>query len=199
MIYVRDDDVLLRSSSYKDPFAHFRTVHNWILETDKLLHVPAILVTEIQDFPACIEYIKNETSEGRMRPEIHGLNHIDYAKLPLVEVKNHLGQCKQALWTWFKATPTKWYTPWGANAPHLYEAAREYGLQLVDCSKINKLAGRYGIVQLAKDGHDLEKFLHEGEIFFHWWEGGMRLKRVIEVLKHGSYQAAKAANGDWFE
>jgi len=199
MIAVRDDDVLIKSSSHENSFSHFKTVHNWICESDKLLHVPAILVTEIQEFPECIEYIKDEASKGKMRPEIHGLRHIDYAKLSVEEVVVHLNKCKDFLLDKFNVNATTWYTPWGANASHLFDAAAECKLKLVDTSRINKLAGRYGMVQLAREGRDLNKFLEGGEIFFHWWEGGMRLKRVIEVLKHGSWEAAKAANGEWFE
>lgn len=198
MIYVRDDDVLLSSSSHADPLKHFKTVHSWICETPKLLHVPTILVTEIQEFPEAIEFIKEETGAGRMRPEIHGLKHIDYAKLSLKEVIDHLCRCIEFLLDNFDVDSTTWYTPWGASAPHLHEAASEVGLKLVDCSNINKLAGRYGLVQLAREGKDIEKIMEEKEIFFHWWEGGLRLKRVIEVLKHGSFEVAGQANKDWF-
>lgn len=202
MIYVRDDDVLLHSSSHADPLAHFKTVHGWICETGKLLHVPAILVTEIQQIPRsqeAIDFIKQETKDGRMSPQIHGLNHIDYAKLPLEEIVTHLNICKEFLFKRFDVVPTTFYTPWGANAPHIHEAANNTGLKLVDCVRINKLNGRYGIIQRIKDGDDPADFLDEDEIFFHWWEGGMRLRRVVEVLKHGTWEKAKEANGDWFD
>lgn len=207
MIYVRDDDVLIESSSYKDPFKHFQTVHDWICETDKLLHVPAILVNNvvkdgskgITGFPEAMEYIKSETAAGRMRPEIHGYEHIDYGKLNKAEVVAHLEMCQNFMWYYFDVQPTKWYTPWGASQPHLHDAASFVGLKLVDCSNINKLAGRYGIVQQLKDGRDIS-YLENREIFFHWWEGGLRLKRVIEALKYGSYAAAAEVHSDekWF-
>ena len=205
MIYVRDDDVLIDSSSHDDPFKHFQTVHNWICETDKLLHVPTILVTNVvkdgtrglAGFPEAIEYIKSESSAGRMRPEIHGYEHIDYAKLSVTEIVDSLKLCLDFMWGVLEVKATAWYTPWGANAPHLHEAANRLNLKLVDCSKIHKLAGRHGIVQRLRDGETTE-YLEEDEIFFHWWEGGMRLKRVIEVIKHGSFAKAKERNGDWF-
>lgn len=198
MIYVRDDDVLIPSSSHEDPLKHFKTVHGWICETPKLLHVPTLLCRALTDYHTAREYIVKETAEGRMSPQIHGWEHIDYGKLSQIEVEDHLGLCTQFFWGAFKFIPTKWYTPWGASAPHLHEAAKNYGLELIDCSNINKMNGRYGIIQLAKEGHDIEKFMNEKEVFFHWWEGGMRLKRVVELLKHGTYEAAKAANRDWF-
>lgn len=197
MIFVRDDDVLLKSSSYADPLERFKQVHRWICEVpDKVLHIPAILVTEIQEFPEAIEYIKEETAEGRMRLEIHGLKHVDYAKLDAYAVRQELKECQVFLNREFNVSATTWYTPWGANAAYLYEAAEAVGLKLVDCSNINKLAGRYGMVQQLKDGHDPIKFLDGKEIFMHWWEGGMRLKRVLEAIKHGSWVEAVKANKD---
>lgn len=206
MIYVRDDDVLIHSSSHQDPFKHFQTVHNWILESDKLLHVPAILMHNVKKdgtvgllgFPEAIEYIKSETKEGKMRPEIHGYEHVDYGKLSVEIICSHLKMCKEFLWSSLDAVATTWFSPWGANQPHLYEAADKERLKLVDCSKINKLAGEHGVVQRFRQGHKPEDFLEEDEIFFHWWEGGMRLRRAIQVIKHGSWQAAKEANGKWF-
>lgn len=199
MIIVRDDDVLIRSSSFKSPFNHFQTVHNWICEVKQLLHVPAILVTEIAEFPEAIEYIKDQTKAGLMRPEIHGLEHIDYGKLQEPEIRDHLSKCKDFIYDNFGTLATTFYTPWGANAPQIYQAADSVDLKVTDCSRINKLAGRYGIVQRMRDGEDPAKFLEGEEIFFHWWEGGLRLRRVVEVLKHGTWAAAKAANEDWFE
>ena len=198
MIYVRDDDVLMPSSSHPDPLKHFKTVHEWICETPKLLHIPTIVVRPLSEMSEAVAYIKEQTKLYKMSPQVHGYEHIDYAKLTVQEIKDHLMKCKDFLFDEFDVIPSKWYTPWGANAPHLYEAADETGLTLIDCSRIYKMNGRYGIIQLAKEGKDIEKFLHKKEIFFHWWEGGMRLKRVIEIVKHGSYEAAKTANGNWF-
>lgn len=198
MIYVRDDDVLIPSSSHEDPLKHFKTVHGWICETPKLLHIPTLLVEPLSRYPEACEFIKEQRYLGRMSPEIHGYEHIDYAKLTKQQVIDHLLKCKEFLFDKFDVIATKWYTPWGANAPHLYEAAEECGLKLIDCSNISKMRGRHGIIQRMKDGEDVEKFMDGKEIFFHWWEGGMRLKRIVEVLKHGSVDAAFKANRDWF-
>jgi len=148
--------------------------------------------------PEAVEYIKEQKGFNKMSPQVHGYEHIDYAKLSKQEVKDDLERCKDFLYEKLDIIPSRWYTPWGANAPHLYDAASETGLKLVDCSVINKMNGRYGLIQLAKEGHDIEKIMQNKEIFFHWWEGGMRLKRVVEILKYGSYESAKAVNGDWF-
>lgn len=207
MIYVRDDDVLIGSSAHSDPLARFKMIHGWITETPGLLHVPAILkhhvIAEgspgILGFPGAIEYIREETQEGRMRPEIHGLEHVNYAALDKDVIAAHLREMKDFLFETWDVEATKWYTPWGANAPHLYEAASEEFLELVDCSKINKLRGRHGIIQRLKDGHGLD-WLQEDEVFMHWWEGGVHLRRLVETVKHGSWEAAVEANkGEkWF-
>ena len=96
MIRVRDDDVLISSKGTKNPLTKFKMVHDWICEVpETLIHVPTILVTEIQEFPEAIEYIRQETAEGRMLPEIHGWSHKDYASLNSAEIVLELIDCKE--------------------------------------------------------------------------------------------------------
>lgn len=187
MIRIRDDDVLMESSSWSDPFGRFRQIHDWILKSPMFVHVPTILVTEIQKFPDVIEYIREQTKIGKMIPEIHGLSHLDYAKLPIEETKQHLKICKDWIWRNTGYLPTKWYTPWGANARYLYDAAQSEGLELIDCSRILKLNGRYGVCQELRDGRDPIDFLEGKEIFMHWWEGGQRLNRVVNAVMTGEW------------
>lgn len=187
-IRVRDDDVLIGSSSWDNSLGRFQQVHNWCLRSPLVIHVPSILVTEIQQFPEAIEYIKAETKRNKMEPQIHGLSHIDYAKLPIEEVKEHLKICKDWINNNMDYLPTKWYTPWGANAAHLYDAAQEEHLELIDCSNLLKLNGRFGVIQALKEGHDPIRFLLGKEIFMHWWEGGQRLNRVMSAIINGFYQ-----------
>ena len=201
-IGVRDDDVLVGSSSTDNPLKRFQMVHEWICEVpDTLIHTPTILVTEIQEFPDCIEYVREETAEGRMMPEIHGLKHINYATLTFDEVVNHLDHCKEWIKREFNYDATRWYTPWGAGedeaGAHLRPAAAAIGLKLVTCKNIVKLKGRYGVVQELRDGRNIS-YLNGNEIFIHWWENASRLKRVIEVIKHGSWNEAAAANKELF-
>jgi len=202
MIRVRDDDVLLSSSSYSDELGRLKQIHDWICEVpDTLIHVPTILVTEIQEFPAAIEYIRKETAEGRMLPEVHGLSHKDYASLSSVEIVFELTQCKEFIHRQFNHVATKFYTPWGAGADergkHIKGAAISVGLEMVTCENITKLQGRFGVCQELRNGRDIS-YLDGDEIFMHWWEGGSRLKRVVEVAKHGSWEEAKKANRKLF-
>ena len=188
MIYVRNDDILLNSSSWTRPFLRFKEIHEWICAVpDKVLHVPTILTTEIQQFPEAIEYIREETKAKRMRPQLHGLEHIDYGKLSLGEIVSHLQRSKGWMLKELHVLPTNWYTPWGSgDAPgqeHLWEAAEIENLQLITTKNINKMNGRYGVAQMLREGHHPIKFLDGKEIFMHWWERGERLKRILNAIK----------------
>lgn len=198
MIYIRDDDVLVNSSAYTDkrktPLERFKQIHRWICDTPKLLHVPTLVVGPLLSNPEAIAFIKEEAQCGRMLPQVHGYEHIDYGKLSKEEVIEDLKKCQEFIWKNFDIIATKWYPPWGANAPHLYAAAAARKLELIDCSSINTPGS---VIQRVYNGEDIEMFMDEKEVFVHWWERGMRLKRIVEILKHGSVEAAKAAN-DWF-
>jgi peptidoglycan/xylan/chitin deacetylase (PgdA/CDA1 family) len=202
VIRVRDDDVLIGSSGVKDELARFKMVHEWICEVpDTLIHVPTILVTEIQKFPEAIDYVQEETEQGRMLPEIHGLSHKDYASLSTDEIQCDMEYCRDWIYKQFGHKPTKFYSPWGAGADergaHIGPACAEMDIELVTCEFINKMNGRYGVIQQLKDGRDLS-YLGTQEIFLHWWESMARLKRIVEVAKHGSWEAAKAENRKLF-
>lgn len=189
MIFIRDDDVLMASSSWKDPFSRFRQIHEWTMESEKVMHVPTILVTEIQQFPEAIDYIKEETKSGNMKPQLHGYKHVDPGLFTFNEIRNQLKEAKEWMLNVLDIIPTKWYTPWGAGeSPHqeyLWVAAEKENLQLVTCKNISKLHGRYGVVQRIKRGHDPNKFLENKEILIHWWQSGNRLKRVIDFIETG--------------
>jgi peptidoglycan/xylan/chitin deacetylase (PgdA/CDA1 family) len=203
MIGIRDDDVLLSSKSTDKPLTKFKMVHEWICEVpETLIHVPTILVTEIQEFPDAIEFIRQETAEGRMTPEVHGLEHIDYAALEHDEIVNHLEYCRGWIKKNLGCDVTRFYTPWGAGADprgaHIRPAAEAAGLEMVTCEDIHKMQGRYGVIQELKDGNTLN-YLEGKEIFLHWWENVTRLKRIVEVIKHGDWASAKVANKNLFK
>lgn len=190
MIEIRDDDVLVPSRSWKDPFGRFKQLHEWIKDSNNIIHVPTIVVNSIKEFPECISYIKEETAIGRMRPEIHGLDHIDYKKLPKALIMDHLNSCKDFIYTEFHHTATQWYTPWGANASHLYEAAHACDLELIDCSHRIILEGPTGLLKQLENGIDIST-MDSLQIFLHWWGGGSRLARFCAVSKYGNWEEAK--------
>jgi peptidoglycan/xylan/chitin deacetylase (PgdA/CDA1 family) len=198
MIFVRDDDVLVNSSGYTDkrktPLERLKQIHRWICDTPKLLHVPTLVVEPLMAHPEAVKFIREETEAGRMAPEIHGFQHIDYGKLKKDKVIVDLMVCKEFLLKEIGVEAKKWYTPWGGNSSTLRQCASQCGLELIDVSDINPPSA---IMRRANAGENIEVFMEGKEIFVHWWERGMRLKRIIEILKHGSVEAAKQAN-DWF-
>ncbi len=197
MIKIRDDDVLVGTSSQQNPIKKFKMVHEWICEVpETLLHVPTILVTEIQEFPEIIPFIREEAAEGRMEVQIHGLHHVDYAKLEEDEIVNHLEYCKGWLRKNMGVEPTRFYTPWGAGANGtgevIHVASARVELEVVTTEKTRNLSGGCGVVQALYQGQDIHDFMQDREVLLHWWENATRLKRVVEVLKHGGWQEAKA-------
>jgi len=174
MIRIRDDDVLIHSSGHKDPFARLKQVHELIVK-EGALHVPAILVTEIQDFPEAIRYIRDEREAGRMEVQWHGLEHVDYAKKDRDQIIHELLVSQQFFIDNFGVRFTKFYTPWGANAPHIYEAAATHNIETIDCSNwircvhVNKNPKQFR-------GKDIE-------ITIHWYEGIDRLKHAFRNLR----------------
>lgn len=188
-IRIRNDDVLVHSSRFDGrEFSRFKGYHEIICQDlEHFEHVPAILTTEIQDFPECITYIKSETACGRMTPEVHGLHHIDYAKLSHDEVVDQLYEAKNFIIEKFNHTPTVWYSPWGAgedkNGSHLRGAAMAVGLNLVTCANIIAPSRMLADVRAAKKGLLTKQQvldIWEGrEILRHWWSGVGALNEII--------------------
>ena len=87
-IRLRDDDVLVPSSSWGSPFERFKELHDWVAASNgTVVHVPTVLVKDICRFPECIDYMEHHTQMRTMEPEIHGLEHIDYSRLALPKDK----------------------------------------------------------------------------------------------------------------
>jgi hypothetical protein len=186
MIYIRDDDVLMPSSGIQDPFKKFRRIQNWLKEVPQhFMHVPAILVTEIQQFPKCIDFVREETKEGRMEPELHGYEHIDYGRLTLNEVKNHLEMSLEWMKEEFEVVPKKWYTPWGGHNGTMEEAAHSFNLEMVTTANIVRPSNFLDMIK--KHGPILDQ---DVEIFMHWWNRGLRLRKITGIYKCGSYKNA---------
>lgn len=192
-IRVRDDDVLVHSRSFKgQEFGRFKGFHNLVMiDPVHFEHVLAVLVTEIQDFPECIEFIKAETAAGRMKPEVHGLHHIDYAKLSYQQVVSELSQSRDWIQTTLAYTPTLWYSPWGAGADargaFLADAAKDAGLTLVTCVGMIQPSQLVTDVRAVKAGEMTPAYLlskWEGkEILRHWWEGSGALMESVQFFK----------------
>lgn len=195
MIYLRDDDVLVPSKSYDDPFKRFRQLHEWALHSKKLMHVPTLIISQLEEFPECVEYIRAETLAGRMQPELHGMFHVDYAKLSPQHVREHLAESIEWMEQHVGRSPEIWYTPWGQYTPDLILAAQQYGLQLRGVDRewaLGKVTGR------LREGRLTLADLEERDLFFHWWAGGCRVLRVAKALEAGSWEAAALADPELF-
>ena len=192
-IRIRNDDVLVHSRSFSGrEFGRFKGFHNIIqMDPRHFEHVVAILTTEIQDFPECIEYIKTETAAGRIFPEVHGLRHIDYAALSYNEVVEELRTAVSSIENMFSYRPSKWYSPWGAGADkrgaHLASAAKAAGLTLVTCVGVIQPSALVADVRAVRAGNmdklDLYAKWEGKEILRHWWEGSGALHESIEFFK----------------
>lgn len=203
-IRIRDDDVLVGSSGRTGKeFDRFKGFHNAICaDTRYFIHVPAILAREIQQFPECVKFVRDETAAGRMLPEIHGWEHKDYANLSVADCIEELEKAKKFILETFNYKASIWYTPHGAGADtrgkHLHIAAKEAGLTLVTCEGVNKPSALVFDVRRVK-GRDIstgskemppsmtkEQLLEKWqgkEIFRHWWEGHGALTESIRFFK----------------
>jgi peptidoglycan/xylan/chitin deacetylase (PgdA/CDA1 family) len=197
-VFIRDDDILGPSSEWKSSFGRFKQIHEWLKDAPNFIHIPTIMVNDIKSFPECIEYIKEETKLGFMQPEIHCLDHVDYGPFSKEKVRSDLEICKEFIAKELAYLPTRWYTPWGASQPHLHEVASELQLKLIDCSALLELSGQEGVVQQLRKGVPLSNYYGK-ELFIHYWSRGNRVKRVCQVYKYGSWQAAVKADPELYK
>src|SRR3990167_1209096 len=213
MLLVRDDDILVHSREFAGrEFDRFKGAHELLCQAPgKLLHAPAILVSEIQDFPQCIEYVQTETIAGRMQPELHGYKHIDYASLSIDEVREHLQKCIEWYYSTFNMFPSNWYTPFGAGADSrgffLNDIAKEFELTLyaVD-TQSNEIKSVKASRQIEHTMRDLRAGMSFNEYctryedtMWHWWARGSRINRLVEIAKYGSWNDASVFNKDLFK
>jgi hypothetical protein len=191
MIRVRNDDVLRPSSDWKGrEFERLKRVHSWISEFPKdFIHVPTVVVSDIIQFPEAVEFVVEETKEGRMAPEVHGLEHIDYCHCTEEVITDHMNQCLEWFDKTLSVTPTRFYTPWGGWNQRTADIVAKSGLTTIGVDtnwSLENVCARLGAGGLIED-------IHGNEIFMHWWKRGIRLKRVAMAVKYGSWAAAKVA------
>lgn len=167
---IRDDDVLMGG------FDRFKKVHEAILKVEDVIHVPAILTTDLSKYPEAVNYIFEETCAGRMIPELHGEKHIDYAQLEKEEVVEALKRSMDWMLINLQRLPTKWYTPWGANADHLYDAAEEVDLELIDCTNIIQLKKAKPALTSKYYKDFATNYKSIGEVMIHFWESPWKRK-----------------------
>lgn len=179
MIYVRNDDVLAASRAFKNEqcVERFKYVHSEILKYGAM-HRPAILLMEIQNFPTAIEFCIQETKEGRMSPQFHGLRHVDYGGLSYEHVVDHLEIAQEFFLSWFGQPFKFFYTPWGGNADYLRDACATVGATLRDCNE-----DYFPARSVRRDPEASYEKYNEKEIMIHWWEGLGKLTGALKVTQ----------------
>lgn len=165
---VRDDDVLLigRGFNHESAVERFKVIHGIIVNAG-FVHVAALLCSSLHEFPGALEFLQEQHQNGSLIPEIHGWEHIDYATLTTDAARADLNRCIALIQAGFGYTPTKWYTPWGANAPHLVEAAKNVGLELVDTSRTLEKPRLF--TGKMRNAYSRAVLSGEQEFMIHWW------------------------------
>ena len=191
MIRIRNDDVLRNSSDWTGrEVERLKRVHSWISEFPQhFIHVPTIVVNDIKKFPDAVDFVTVETKEGRMAPEIHGLEHIDYCSEPDSVIIDHLSECIEWFEKTLDVTPTRFYTPWGGWNQRTADVAATLRLQTIAVDtnwSLESVCARLRNGGLVED-------VHGNEVFMHWWNRGIRLKRLTMAVSHGSWSAATKA------
>lgn len=198
LIRVRTDDVLVHSDSMAGAeFEKWKKHHQWVLEAPLYFyHSAAILCKEIQDFPEAIAYIKKESEEKRLILDLHGWEHIDYAKISQEQIELHLEQSFEFFMKAFNCLPVRWATPWGANSEGIRKAARKFSLvvegvndPVIDQGQAVKLVHTY----------DSAEILRGRVVMVHWFERGLKLWRIIQTAKYGSWQKAAEKHPEEFK
>ncbi len=190
MIIVRDDDVLWGRRNHKfDPLTEverFKQVHEWLCQSNQILHVPALLVTSLQMYPDGIKYIRERTELGLMRPELHGWDHSDYSIMPMEQMRQHM----ELSLAWFYRVglprPSKLYATFGNVSEHMKEISNEYGLETVGLDK-----KKTSLMRICKEKRDLTMFENgKEEIFCHWWQCRDFPLKLVRRLETGSWEQA---------
>lgn len=194
MIRFRIDDVMWDSSGWdrKRATNRFSAFHHIIAETHGAIHVPALIVKDIENYPEVKDLVIKETLANRMFPQIHCYEHVNYEHLPKRKIEIHLINCLQ----WFHKNiqlhqPTLWITPWGSEGTEdMREVAKRWYLRIEGTK--NTLSPQVALDTLKK--HDTPAILHGQTIMDHWWTKGSKILRICQVIKRGSYQEAVLAD-----
>lgn len=189
---VRIDDVMWATSDKKmvgKEVQKFQKYVRWCQETNVPV-VPAILCNDIERFPECIVWLRDEVEKGKLIScDLHGWEHVDYGAMTVAEIREHLDKALD----WFEAnqlpSPIRWVTPWGANSPAMQQAAIEFDLVIEDTTLPvidQKVADTQ--LRITKD----PGVLKDKVIMTHWFERGLRLYRICQVLYYDSVAEAVA-------
>jgi len=195
---LRNDDVLIDSRDWNDPFGRWKHDHEWCLfAKPKIQHMAAFLIKGLEDrYKQHIPYFREQIQEGNLIGELHGYEHIDFKPLSKNNIKEILKYCKDFMERELGCVPSKLLTPWGANAPHIAEACLEEDMVMVDCSNVYDL--RRVIASIREKNTPIERF-SDKDILWHYWHRGNRVARLALVAKYGTWEAAKNERPELFK
>jgi len=198
LIRIRTDDVLVHSNAMIDKeFEKWRKHHRWVMEApDYFFHTPAILCSEIQAFPIAIDYIKEEMDAGRLTLDLHGWEHIDYGALTKEQIEEHLEKSFEFFLKTFNCLPFRWATPWGADTPDIRSAARKFSLIVEGVT--DPVIDQSQAMELVRQCDSIEPLLNR-VVMVHWFERGLKLYRIVQTAKYGSYKKAAEAQPELFK
>lgn len=199
MIRIRCDDYVVNSSAFSRDRAVKRIVqiHRWMEQAPQgyFNYIPTVIVSEIKNWPEIIELLKKETTAHKISPQIHGLEHIDYGAVSKAIIKDHLLKCIDWFETTLHYTPTIWASPWGAWTRDMQEISNELHLTLETTAPTVPLG--QCIEAIRNTG--VEKVRYSSPlVLMHWWEKGLKLLRLTEIVRAGSYDGAVKARPDLF-
>ncbi len=189
---IRFDDCLWKSSDAKmkgKELQKFTKNVMWCKNTGVLL-TPAILCKDIEMFPDCVSWVREQTQEGLIYPDLHGFDHGPYASRSQLEIEEHLSRAQE----WFKANlkvpAVRWVTPHGANSPAMQAAASKYDL-VIETTEPPVVDQKALDTRLRETG-DLS--LMRGRVVMnHYWERGLRLYRIARIIEYqGVHEAIEA-------
>ena len=176
MIFVRDDDVLVPSSINSEE--KFIEIHKIIASCSYLMHLPAILVSEINCFPKVINFIKEEYKKGKLIPELHGYEHKDYGVLSKEQIREDLNKSFEWFNLCFGITPKRWHLPFSSNSEEIKEVSSDFNIKLTDKTfQVYYIWGKHNIIPRIKKGECFD----DKTIILHWWDklANERLKELV--------------------
>lgn len=198
LIRVRTDDVLVTSEPMKGrEFQKWKKHHDWVLQGPPYFyHTAAIVCTDLDTFPEARDFIREEVAEGRLAVDLHGWEHVDYGKLDAASIRDHVDKSFEYFLRHFGCLPYRWCTPWGASSEEINTVCREYSLIHEGVS--DPVVDQGHAMKIVREADSIEPMIGK-VIMVHWFERGLKLFRIIETAKHGSWEAAAAAQPELFK
>lgn len=187
---LRNDDVLKHTPGKYEgkEVDRFKFIDRMIADTrGKLIHRPTILCTEIMDYPEAIEYLRDLGPDSITDVQLHGWEHKDYVHLVRNDIEDMLKKCQD----WFDQHLgyqfSIWATPWGGHTKSAEQVCNKMGIKL---ETVRNMPNVGAVVDHFRTGGTYDQ-IRDINILYHWWNRGVNIFRLCDILKYGSYELAK--------